>query len=92
MMVIVYYSDKPVGAAPQKQCFTIAGGSTIFCIVWYISLYLDRLLVVLIKGGNAPWEVGYYGCRIQWNTRVVLEAAQHKTLHSMNDASLNLRK
>ena len=23
---------------------------TIFCIVWYISLYLDRLLVILIEG------------------------------------------
>ncbi len=40
----------PIGAAPRKQCFATAKGSTIFCIVWYILLYLDRLLVVLIEG------------------------------------------
>jgi hypothetical protein len=38
---------------PRKQCLVKAeaGGSTIiFCIVWYILLYLDRLLVILIEG------------------------------------------
>ncbi len=42
---------KPIGATPRKQCIATAGGSTIFCIVWYILLYLDRLQVVLIEGG-----------------------------------------
>jgi hypothetical protein len=31
-------------------------------------------------------------CFVFCNIRVVLEAAQHKTLRSMNGASLNLRK
>jgi hypothetical protein len=48
-MVIVYIY-KPVGAAPWRQCFAKAGGSTMFCTIWYILLYLDRLLVVLIEG------------------------------------------
>jgi hypothetical protein len=36
----------------------MAGGSTIFCIVWYISLCLDRLLVVLIEGESLHGDSG----------------------------------
>ncbi len=47
--VQVFSTNKLIRAAPWKQCFATAKGSTIFCIVWYILLYLDRLLVVLIE-------------------------------------------
>jgi hypothetical protein len=38
------------GCATEAVLCHGRGRSIIFCIIWYISLYLDRLLVVLIEG------------------------------------------